>query len=96
MSKPTPSGRSIKKINDLAICHESTSTLPGRSRGSTSGRYTMVTNINTTIRPTPSASGPRAVCTSLGRNGAPAAAPTRINPVLSPGWLSEINSSAAP
>src|SRR5579871_168421 len=79
--RPIVSGTIIVTNSDCAILRGSTAA-PGKSRGSKAGRQTSELIISSTIKATDSARSLFAAATSLGRNGAPAAAPIRTRPAL--------------
>ena len=59
---------------------------PGIISGSAKGRKRMVPAVNSPISAAARARSPRAVSTSFGRNGAPAAPPSRSRPMACPRW----------
>jgi hypothetical protein len=85
-ASPMPNGSNMRTRSERPIFIGSTET-PSSSRGRTSGMYATVRTMRSTIKPTAKARLPLAIDASFGRNGAPAAAPSKSRAMPS-GWSS--------
>src|SRR5688500_8196959 len=74
----------MKNTSGRAMPHAS-ACRPGIISGRANGRKRMVPNVSRTTRAAPTAASPRAVAITFGRNGAPAAPPSRTKPIACDG-----------